>query len=192
MDLDRDTIFGLRRGSCGRGIVVMVGVLLLSVAVVHAPANAQDRPQQRDSVDRPADDGQNEKRLKKRGRRKRQGKRPKHSATTPAETPIRLQLDGAFQLDLGFGNAIHGKGSITLQLDRATVERLGDESAERLGGGEVVADEFLDVVTRMPEMLRQTAAILELLSKPETQENLRQVEQVLRLLPAGTATAPTP
>ncbi|WP_182865697.1 hypothetical protein [Stieleria mannarensis] len=182
----------LGRDCSGRGIVFWVGMLSLAVATMHAPAVAQDGSQQRDSVDRPADEGQDEKRLKKRGRRKRHGKRPKQATTAPAETPIRLQLDGAFQLDLGFGSTIHGKGSITVQLDRATAERLGDESAERLDEGASVADEFLGVVTRMPEMLRQTAAILELLSKPETQENLRQVEQVLRLLPGGTATDQTP
>ncbi|MDV6028934.1 MAG: hypothetical protein F9B45_02255 [Phycisphaera sp. RhM] len=169
------------RDFCGRGIVFWLGMWLLAIAALQHPAVAEDRSQGSEAVDRTTDDGRDEMRANKRGRRKRHAKRLQLSPTSPAKTPIRLQLDGSFELDLGFGNAIRGKGNISIELDRATAERLGADALGQLDESASVASDLVQTLKTVPEMVQQTAEILKLLSNPETQQNLRQVEQVLRL-----------
>ncbi|WP_145391819.1 hypothetical protein [Stieleria neptunia] len=162
------------------------------------PTFADQRPQPKDADDQRVTDSAATDRPKKRtGRRnkrvsrERKPDRAKPPNPSADDAPIRLQLNGSFELNLGSGNVIRGDGNITMELDRATAERLGAESSERLDDGAEVATEFLQMVTKLPQMLEQTAEILELLSRPETQQNLRQVEQVLRLLPSGMLTPAT-
>ncbi|PAY18913.1 hypothetical protein CKO51_13865 [Rhodopirellula sp. SM50] len=173
-------------------------MLSLAIIAMSQPAFADQRPQQNDSVDqRGTDSAATDRPTKRTGRRnkrvsrERKSSRAKHPKPTPNDAPVRVQLNGSFELDLGSGNVIRGDGNITIALDRATTERLGAESIEYLDDGTAAATEFLQMVTKLPETLEQTAEILKLLSDPETQQNLRQVEQVLRLLPSGMLTPAT-
>ncbi len=67
---------------------------------------------------------------------------------------------------------------------RESVDRTTDESVS-------VADGLVQILKTLPATVEQTVEILKLLSQPETQQNLRQVEQVLRLLPSGMMTPAT-
>jgi hypothetical protein len=94
-----------------------------------------------------------------------------------------LHVQGSYELDLGFGNVIRGEGSTTVQLDRASAEKLRADSVRKLGEAAPVAKDLLRVIVTLPETVERTAEILKILSDPETQQSMRQVEQVLRLIP---------
>ncbi|MCS7468033.1 hypothetical protein NZK35_15375 [Stieleria sp. ICT_E10.1] len=198
MNFDRHNLWRPCRGLCHRLAGFRVAMLSLAIIAMLQPAFADQRPQQKDADDQRVIDSTATDRPKKRTvrrnkrlSRERKSDRAKHPKPSPNDAPVRVQLNGSFELDLGSGNAIRGDGNITIELDRATAERLGAVSIEHLDDGTAAATEFLQMVTKLPGMLEQTAEILKLLSNPETQQNLRQVEQVLRLLPSGMLTPAT-
>ena len=93
-----------------------------------------------------------------------------------------LHLDGLFELNLGENRIVRGEGSTTIKLDQADVEKLRAIMDEKLDETTPMVSELLSVIQGLPETLRTTSEILSRLSDPETQSNLRQVEQLLRLM----------
>ena len=96
---------------------------------------------------------------------------------------IHLHLSGSYELNLGNDRFVRGEGSTTIELDRAAAEKLRIGIGQRLHGAAPAGKDFLKAVGAMPATLKSTSEILKSLSDPETQKALRQVEQLLRLLP---------
>jgi hypothetical protein len=119
---------------------------------------------------------------RKRSRRDRPGRRAKQVEKGDDER-IHLHLSGSYELNLGNDRFLRGEGSTTIELDRAAAEKLRIGIGQRLQGAAPAGKDFLKAVGAMPATLQSTSEILKRLSDPETQKALRQVEQLLRLLP---------
>jgi hypothetical protein len=89
-------------------------------------------------------------------------------------------------LNLGNDRFVRGEGSTTIELDRAAAEKLRIGIGQMLHGAAPAGKDFLKAVAALPATLKSTSEILKRLSDPETQKALRQVEQLLRLLPQSS------
>ncbi len=142
-----------------------------------------------------AEASKRKKRRHQRAARKRNARpdRPARPAQTAEQAPQatepvygRLQLNGSFSLELGGTNVVHGEGSTTIELDRATVEKLAEGMEQNLNKALPALSDWLQVIETLPQTLESTSQILNRLTDPKTQQQLQQVEQLLRLLPRAT------
>jgi hypothetical protein len=148
----------------------------------HEPAAKSDSRRARRSARRSADKSALTQPRKKRASRNGRGgadRRAQKRLAAGNDAASLVHLNGSFQVNLGHGLGVHGEGSTTVHLDPATHARLRKVIANN---STPAAKEMLQIVARLPETLQSTSEILKILSDPDTQENLRQVEQVLRLL----------
>lgn len=188
----------------GRRAAHGMGLILASVLAMGPSTASAQKPQVRESVkpkvtipdavvtrrNRPArrkthatsEDVVLKKRRRKRPRRERPGQRVEQVGQGD-DARIHLRLSGSFELNLGNGRFIRGEGRTTIELDQAAAKML------RLGLGQKLLDaapagkDLLKAVGAMPETLKSTSEILKSLSNPDTQRALRQVEQLMQLLP---------
>lgn len=98
------------------------------------------------------------------------------------DATIRLHLTGSFELDFGYGILVRGEGNTTTEINHATAAKLGVLVGDWVHDSKPVIQDFLKLIGRMPDTLESTASILRSLADPQAQENLRQVEQVLKLI----------
>jgi hypothetical protein len=189
----------------GRHITHVVGLVLIAVLAMAQTAGAE-RTQVKASADSKvtiaddagkksrrarrilrasADNLEPAERRRKRSSRNGRGRRANRDKKRwkPAENaPIRLHLSGSFEWNLGSDRVVRGEGSITLELDRAATEKLRTALVERLNETAPVVRDLLKGIAALPATLESTSESLKSLADPETQNNLRQVEQLLRLL----------
>lgn len=139
-----------------------------------------------------AETSKHKQRRRQRAARKRNARpaRPARPDQTAEQAPQatepvygRLQLNGSFSLELGGTNVVHGEGSTTIELDRATVEKLAEGMEQNLDKAVPVLSNWLQIIEALPQTLESTSQILNRLTDPKTQQQLQQVEQLLRLLP---------
>ncbi|QEG39190.1 hypothetical protein [Roseimaritima ulvae] len=139
-----------------------------------------------------AESSKHKKRRRQRAARKRNGRPARSARPAQAEEQVphpsepvygRLQLIGSFSLELGGTNVVHGEGSMTIELDRATVEKLAEGMEQNLDKAVPVLSNWLQIIEALPQTLESTSQILKRLADPQAQQQLRQVEQMLRLLP---------
>ena len=121
-------------------------------------------------------------RRRKRSRRDRPGQRAKQVGKGD-DARIHLHLSGSYELNLGNDRFMRGEGSTTIELDQAAAEILRIGIGQKLFGAAPAGKDFLEAVRAMPATLKSTSEILKSLSDPETQKALRQVEQLMQLLP---------
>jgi hypothetical protein len=192
-----------RANPLGRHITHVVGLVLIAV-LARAQTAGAERPQVKASADSKvtiADDAGKKKSRRARrilrasaddlesaeGRRKRssrngRGRRANrdNKRSKPAQNAtIRLHLSGSFESDLGNDRVVRGEGSTTLELDRAATEILRTALGARLNETAPVVRDLLKGIAALPATLESTSEILRSLADPETQDNLRQVEQLL-------------
>ena len=117
-----------------------------------------------------------------RGGRSRADRRSKQRPNKAEQAPIRLHLNGSFELNLGNDRGVRGEGTTIIELDQATTQRLRSLIGKQLEQAGPLAKDLLTVAAQLPQTLHSTAEILKLIADPDTQQNLRQVEQLLRLL----------
>lgn len=192
----------------GRRTAHGMGLILSAVLAVGPSAGAAEQPQARASAKSKAtisDDGGARKkrsarrsarassegvaateRRRKRSRREGPGRRAKQAEKGDA-TGIHLYVSGSYELNLGNDRVVRGEGSTTFQLDRAAAEKLRIGIEQRVHGATPAGKDFLKAVGAMPATLKSTSEILKTLSDPETQKALRQVEELLRLLPQSAS-----
>jgi hypothetical protein len=127
-------------------------------------------------------------RRRNRSRRARPGRRARQ-VEKGDDARIHLHLSGSYELNLGNDRFARGEGSTTIRLDRAVAERLRIGIGQRLQGAGEDRKEFLNAVGTIPATLDSISEILKALSDPKTQEALRQVEQLLQLLPQSSPQA---
>lgn len=186
---------------CRRAALVFAGVLILLIFVEQA-ADGGDVPHDDQSIGQvDAGDHRSATRTNRRSRRtsataavaaeqeptapkrrRRSTTRSRHRRNPNPDSKVRLELSGNFDLALGSDIKFQGEGSITLELDQAAAERLGVRMIEQVDRAAPLAKELNEFATGLFEALNSTSHILTSLSSPETQQNLRQVEQLLRLL----------
>lgn len=139
-----------------------------------------------------AEASKHKKRRRQRAARKRNARPARPARPNPpaeqvpqATEPVygRLQLNGSFSLELGGTNVVHGEGSTTIELDRATMEKLAEGMEQNLNKAVPALSDWLQVIEALPQTLESTSQILNRLTDPKTQQQLQQVEQLLRLLP---------
>ncbi len=92
---------------------------------------------------------------------------------------IRIKVQGSYEVSIGGVGVARGEGTTTLELDGPRVDRL-------FRGSQLVRRDIVDAIISLPSTIRSTNETLKMLSDPETQEALRQVESLLRLLPKTT------
>jgi len=211
MNIHRCNKRGEGRDQVRRFVDCVMGIVVITVLTMPRPVYAEDRSQLSDSTDQSDltdqkvgsdTNAKHRRRIRRssrslgehqgkrmpRERQARRAKRDEHKPPFDENAPIRLQLNGSFELDLGSGNVMRSEGNAAIELDRATAVRLHAESVRQMGHLATDAKNLLQVLATLPETMEKTTEILKLLSDPETQANLRQVEQLLRLLPGNSAT----
>ncbi len=197
-----------RRGiSCFRCTVSFTGMALVVAFAMGQTASGDEQPQVSGSANRTAataddaavtkqgrgarragravSDVTPEQRKTKRSSRQgrdRVGRRAKQRPNKTEQAPIRLHLNGSFELNLGNERGVRGEGTTIIELDQATTEQLRSVIGKKLGQAGPIAKDLLKVAAQLPQTLQSTAEILKLIADPDTQQNLRQVEQLLRLL----------
>ncbi|QDS95180.1 hypothetical protein FF011L_39710 [Roseimaritima multifibrata] len=127
-------------------------------------------------------------RRRKRAAKKRKQRRDRQSQETPPPPFGQIQLHGSFELNFGGTNVVQGEGKLSIELDRETVEGL---STLLSGAGTLPAsglDNWIRAFQQLPETLKTTNEILNRLSDPQTQKQLKQVEQLLQFLPRKAET----
>tara|TARA_R110002073_G_scaffold73085_17_gene178861 strand:+ start:9501 stop:10145 length:645 start_codon:yes stop_codon:yes gene_type:complete len=102
------------------------------------------------------------------------------------DEPIQLHLSGSYELNLGNDRFVRGEGSTTIKIDRATAEKLRIGIVQSLHEATPASNDLLKAVASLPASLNSTSEILKSLSDPETQKTLRQVEQLLRMIPQSS------
>ncbi|WDQ15180.1 hypothetical protein [Rhodopirellula sp. P2] len=108
------------------------------------------------------------------------------------EGVIRIKVQGSYEVTMGRVGVVRGEGTTTLELDGAQLDRLFHELEDLFGGSELVRRDIVDRFISLPSTIRSTNETLRMLSDPETQQALRQVESLLRLLPKTTSHAERP
>ncbi|KLU02947.1 putative signal peptide and transmembrane protein [Rhodopirellula islandica] len=99
---------------------------------------------------------------------------------------IRLKFQGSFEVSRDGVGVARGEGTTTLEFDGELLDRFAHESGESSLGRQ----DFLDGILSLPSTIRSTNETLRMLSAPKTQEALRQVETLLRLLPQASTMPP--
>jgi len=99
---------------------------------------------------------------------------------------IRVKVQGSYEVSMAGVGVARGEGTTTLELNGPRLDRLFREFEDLFRGSELVRRDFVDGVISLPSTIRSTNETLKMLSDPETQESLRQVESLLRLLPKTT------
>ena len=178
-------------------------IVLLILACRPAPLATAAEPPSEAGIAEVTESSATPERRKKKRRRQRAAKNrrarlarpalPAQSAqsaqsaeqVSQATEPVygRLQLNGSFSLELGGTNVIHGEGSTTIELDRAAVEKLAEGMEQNLNKAVPALSDWLQIIETLPQTLESTSQILNRLTDPKTQQQLQQVEQLLRLLP---------
>ncbi|WP_345324492.1 hypothetical protein [Novipirellula rosea] len=95
-------------------------------------------------------------------------------------------MSGSYELHLGNDRFVRGEGSTTIKIDRATAEKLRIGIVQSLHEATPASNDLLKAVASLPASLNSTSEILKSLSDPETQKTLRQVEQLLRMIPQSS------
>lgn len=96
---------------------------------------------------------------------------------------IRVKVQGSYEISMGGIGVARGEGTTTLELDGLRLERLFHEFEDWVRGSRLFRRDDIDSIISLPSTIRSTNETLKMLSDPETQEALRQVESLLRLLP---------
>ncbi|QDT07767.1 hypothetical protein K227x_61950 [Rubripirellula lacrimiformis] len=102
---------------------------------------------------------------------------------TVGEGVVRIKVQGSYEVCMGSVGVVRGEGTTTLELDGAQLERLFHGLEDWVGGSKLGRRDIVDSFISLPSTIRSTNETLKMLSDPETQEALRQVESLLRLLP---------
>ncbi|TWU52029.1 hypothetical protein Poly59_36260 [Rubripirellula reticaptiva] len=122
-----------------------------------------------------------------------------HPPTTCADEPIaaidphqneeviRFEFSGSYNVIIDGKAVARGEGSTTVELKRSLLHRLFHDFQKTIRDSNIIGDDVINGVTSLPSTIRSTNETLRMLSDPETQEALRQVESMLRLLPRTTA-----
>lgn len=116
-------------------------------------------------------------------RRARRKKRAERRLLPADDNRVDLHLNGSIDFDLGSGNVFRSEGSIIIEIDRAMADKIRKGALKHFEQAAPVAKEVLRTLLRVPETVETTAEILRALSDPQTQESLRQVQQLLQLMP---------
>lgn len=104
-----------------------------------------------------------------------------------SEGVIRLEFSGSYNVVIDGTAVARGEGTTTVELSRSLVGRLFHDFQKTIRDSNVNGDDVIHGITSLPSTIRSANETLRMLSDPETQEALRQVESVLRLLPRTTA-----
>lgn len=103
------------------------------------------------------------------------------------EGVIRFEFSGSYNVVIDGTAVATGQGTTTVELSQSFVYRLFHDFQKTLQDSNLVGDDVAKGISSLPSTLRSANETLKLLSDPETQEALRQVESMLRLLPRTTA-----
>lgn len=167
-------------GRFGRFAACLIGSVLISGMPVGDKVQADEPLTVTTQVDQPS----NGNKVKSRGRRKHRSRRSQR-ASTADDSGIQLRLHGTFELDLGFGNVIRGEGNTSVELHPEHLEKLLGSLGKTSELGPSPQSDWTRLILTLPKTVETTAEILKRISDPQTQANLRQVEQLLRLLPGS-------
>lgn len=96
---------------------------------------------------------------------------------------IRINFQGSFEVSIAGVGVVRGEGTTAVELDGPEVVRLFHDFEARFGESKLRRRDIVDTVISLPSTIRSTNETLRMLSDPETQEALRRVESLLRLLP---------
>jgi hypothetical protein len=165
------------------------GTSVDSQATTTDDAGSRNRRRARRAVRTTADGVASSERQRKRSprhERRRRGGRERERSQSAEGSPVHLHVSGSYELNLGNDRVIRGEGSTTIHLDRATADKLHTVVRQRLDRAAPAGKDLLKVLASLPKTLESTSEILKSLSDPKTQESLRQVEQLLQLLPRST------
>ncbi|KAA5547101.1 hypothetical protein FYK55_01405 [Roseiconus nitratireducens] len=102
-----------------------------------------------------------------------------HAATGDEPGTVRLKVQGSYEFSVDGVGVARGEGTTTIEFDRAFVDGVGREIQD----SKHVVEDFIRTVVSLPATIESTNETLRMLSDPETQKALRQVEALLRLMP---------
>ncbi|PHQ33480.1 hypothetical protein [Rhodopirellula bahusiensis] len=105
----------------------------------------------------------------------------------PSEGVIRFEFSGSYNVVIDGATVATGQGTTTVELSQSFVYQLFHDFQKTLQDSNIVGDDVANGISSLPSTIRSANETLKLLSDPETQEALRQVESMLRLLPKTTA-----
>ncbi|KLU06182.1 putative signal peptide and transmembrane protein [Rhodopirellula islandica] len=104
----------------------------------------------------------------------------------PSEGVIRFEFSGSYNVVIDGATVATGQGTTTVELSQTFAYRLFHDFQKTLQDSNIVGDDVAKGISSLPSTIRSANETLKLLSDPETQESLRQVESMLRLLPRTT------
>jgi hypothetical protein len=165
------------------------GTSVDSQATTTDDAGSRNRRRARRAVRTTADGVASSERQRKRSprhERRRRGGRERERSQSEEGSPVHLHVSGSYELNLGKDSVIRGEGSTTIHLDQAAADKLHTVVRQGLDRAAPAGKDLLKVLLALPQTLESTSKILKSLSDPKTQESLRQVEQLLQLLPRST------
>ncbi|ELP30963.1 hypothetical protein [Rhodopirellula baltica] len=110
----------------------------------------------------------------------------------PSEEVSRFEFSGSYKVVVDGTAVATEQGTTTVELSQSFAFRLFRDFQKTLRDADIVGDDVAKGISSLPSTIRSTNETLKLLSDPETQEALRQVESMLRLLPRTTVPKEVP
>jgi hypothetical protein len=100
-----------------------------------------------------------------------------------SEGVIRFEFSGTYSVVIDGIAAARGEGTTTVELNRSIVDEILRDFEKTIRGSNLIGGDVIDGIRSLPSTIRSTNETLKMLSDPETQKALRQVESLLRLVP---------
>jgi len=100
---------------------------------------------------------------------------------------IRFEFSGSYNVVIDGTAVARGEGTTTIELNRSLVDRMFHDLQRTIRDSNIIGDDAINGITSLPATIRSTNETLRMLSDPQTQKALRQVESMLRLIQSTTA-----
>jgi|SRR6056297_3051999 len=100
---------------------------------------------------------------------------------------IRFEFSGSYNVVIDGAAVARGEGTTTIELNRSLVDRMFHDLQRTIRDSNIIGDDAINGITSLPATIRSTNETLRMLSDPQTQKALRQVESMLRLIQSTTA-----
>ncbi|MCC9658534.1 hypothetical protein [Rhodopirellula halodulae] len=99
---------------------------------------------------------------------------------------IRFEFSGSYNVVIDGKAVAWGEGSTTIELKESWMDRISGDGKRSIQESNLVMGDVIDGIASLPATIRSANETLKMLSDPETQKALKQVESLLRLLPKAT------